>query len=178
MSAFLKSTIAGIAVEIQASGTVGEATGMNIKAANGEHFIEGTGTTTYSGVTVTAPAGKGCVVEGGKIVTNKLAGTSAGQGMAGVLVPAIGETFAEFVIAGCGPTEALKALNGIYKVTGSVKCGGDGATVLCSEAAITEQNTLKLRGQKAGIQVTTTATGRADGSEAFAPLAVTTVETP
>ncbi|HEV7564125.1 MAG TPA: hypothetical protein VGO24_11565, partial [Solirubrobacterales bacterium] len=170
----LLSTQSGVQEELQATGTLGEATGENKKAANGEHFIEGTGTTTYTGVTVTKPAGKGCKVKGGEVKTNLLRGTSAGQGMEGKLEPAVGETFAEFTMEGC----TVAALNGIYKVTGSIKCSGEGATVLCTHNATTEQGTLRLRGQKAGVEVNTTATARANNTEAFTPGGVTTVETP
>lgn len=170
----LKSTIAGVEVELQATGTLGEATGTNKLAANGEHFIEGTGQTSYSGVSVTKPAGKGCKVKAGEFKTKLLKGTSAGQGMEGKLEPAEGTTFGEFEIEGC----SIAAINGVYQITGSIKCPGDGATVLCTHAATTAQGTLKMRGQKAGVEVTTTATGRANSTEAFTPLAVTTVETP
>lgn len=173
-AARLRSTLAGVEVELQATGTLGEATGTNKLAANGEHFIEGTGQTTYSGVTVTRPAGKGCKMKGGELKTKLLRGTSAGQGMEGKLEPAEGETFAEFTIEGC----SIAALNNVYKLTGNIKCPGDGATVLCTHAATTAQGTLKWSGQKAGVEVTTTATGRANSTEAFTPLAVTTIETP
>lgn len=85
-----------------------------------------------------------------------------------------GTTFAKFEIEGC----SIAALNGAYEVTGSIRCCGDGSTVICTRLATTTQATLKLRGQKAGIEVTTTVTARAKSTEPFTPLAVTTVETP
>ncbi len=170
----LHSVISGVEVELQATATEGIANGMNTKAANGEHFAQGTGATTYSGVTVTKPEGKGCKVSGGEIKTKELKGTSAGQGMAGKLEPAAGGLFAEFNIEGC----SIAALNGKYEVKGSIVCSGEGSTVICTRAATTAQGTLTLRGQKAGIEVSTTATARANSSEPYTPLAVTTIATP
>jgi hypothetical protein len=170
----LRGSVSGVEVELQATGSLGLATGTNKKAGGGEHFIEGVGSTTYTGVTVTKPAGKGCKVKGGELATKELRGTSAGQGMEGKLEPASGTEFASVTIEGC----SIAGLNNTFPITGSIKCPGDGATVLCTHAAVTAQNTLKFAGQKAGIEVTTTATGRANSSEAFTPLAVTTVETP
>jgi hypothetical protein len=167
----LRSVRAGVELELQATG-VEDIAEMQNKIVGGEPVISGTGVTTYSGVTVTKPAGKGCTVEGGKIVTKLLAGTSAGQGMEGKLTPATGTTFATFTISGC----SVSALNGTYEVTGSIKCPGEGATVLCTHTATTAQNTLLLGGQKAGIEVATTFSGRANSTQAFTPLAVTTVE--
>lgn len=172
VTAKLMTTVAGIAFELQATETFGNATGTNKKAANGEHFIEGFGKTTYSGVTVTKPAGKGCKVKGGTIESRELRGTSVG--MEGKLEPAVGTTFLELTVEGC----STPSLNNTYVVSGSVSCPGDGATALCTEAATTAQGTLKFGGQKTGVEQTTTATGRANSSEEFTPLAVTTVETP
>jgi hypothetical protein len=149
----LKSVQSGVTLELQAIKSEATATGMNNKSGS-EHFIEGTGVTTYSGVTVTSPAGKGCSVKGGAVVTNKLFGTSKGLAMEGILTPASGETFAEFTIEGC----SIAALNHIYTVKGSVRCGNDGATITCTHASTTEQGTLTLSGQKAGVEVSTTVT--------------------
>ena len=94
--------------------------------------------------------------------------------MEGKLEPYEGTLFAQFEIEGC----SIAALNGIYEVKGSIRCPGDGSTVECTRTATTAQGTLTLRGQKAGISVSTTATGRANSGEAYTALAVTTVETP
>ncbi len=170
----MHSVNAGVEVELQANKMVGEATGTNKVNAEGEHFSEGTGKTTYSEVTVLKPAGKGCKVKAAEITTKTLKGTSLGTGMEGKLEPIEGETFAEFEVEAC----TIAALNGVYKITGSIKCPGDGATVVCTKAATTAQGTLKMRGQKAGIEGTTTATGRKNSTEPYTPLAVTTIETP
>lgn len=170
----LLSTQSGVVEELVAKGTEGIANGANKRTETGEHFSEGFGATTYTEVTVTKPAGKGCKLKGEKFETKELKGTSLGTGMEGKLEPAVGTLFGEFTMEGC----SIEALNGIYKVEGSIKCPGVGSTVTCTHAATTTQGTLKLRGQKAGVEVSTTATGRANSTEPWTPLAVTTVETP
>ncbi len=169
----LLTTIAGVQLELQATGTEGLATGANKKNAEGEHFIEGTGTTTYTGVTVTKPAGKGCKVPEGKLTTNKLKGTSLGQGMEGKLEPAEGTTFMTVPIEGC----IIEALNNKYTLSGTIKCPNEGATIVCSHAPTTAQGTLKLNSVKAGVDVLTTATARANSFEPYTPVAPTTIET-
>lgn len=169
----LQTTIAGVALELQATEVEALATGTNRKTAEGEHFSEGTGLSEFRGITVTKPAGKGCKVTGGTLVSNTLRGTNLGQGMEGILEPVEGTAFMTVPIEGC----SNPSLNNKFPVTGSIKCPGTGVTVECTHAATTALNTLKFAGSKAGIEVTTTATGRANGSEPYTPLAVTTIET-
>lgn len=171
--AHMHVVITGIEVEIEARSTLGVGFAENkVDAATGDHFIHGTGSTTYKEVAVVKPAG--CSVESGEIVTKELTGTSLGQGMAGKLQPASGTTFAEFNIVGPTCPEAVK---GNYKVTGSITCSGDGSTVVCTRAGTTEQGTLKVRNVKAGVDVKTTAKGREKGVGEYTPLSVTTVQT-
>jgi len=146
----LRSTQSGINVELKSTSLTGTGTMANSLVGE-DHRASGTGVITYEGVTVKAPSGKGCEVAGGKVITNELAATTAGQGMGLKFTPATGETFAEFTIEGCGATEALKALNGVYKTTGSVIGTPEGATTVTTHAGTTAQATLKLRGQNAGI---------------------------
>lgn len=165
----LHSVISGINVELKATSAQGTGTFANSIAAGGEHFASGTGTSEYKNVTVVKPAGKGCVVKTGEIKTEKLKATTAGQGMGLKIEPNGSTPFAKFEIEGCGPTEVL---NGVYEVTGSVVASVGGAKSVFTAAGTTAQNTLKLRGQKAGLDTTTT--GSAEG----AAVATTTVETP
>jgi hypothetical protein len=165
----LLTTIAGVVIELVANKTEGLATGMNIEKA-GEHLIEGFGTTTYSEVTMTKPAGKGCKVPGGKLTTEELRGISTG--MEGKLEPAVGTTFMTVTIEGC----SVAGLNGKYQITGSVQCPNTGATIICTDAATTALGTLKFGGQKAGVEVATTATARAKSTEEFTPVSATTIE--
>lgn len=174
-SAILGGVLSGVAVELTAKEVKNEGTFENSVAANGEHFVHGTGKTTYTGVVVKKPAEKGCVVKEEKVTTNTLTGTSAEQGMAGRLTPAeAGGVFAQLTIEKC----SVEALNNTFPITGSVKCSGVGSTALCTHAEITAQGTLKFGGQKAGVDVGTTFTGRAPGDPSYTPLGVTTVSTP
>lgn len=183
----LRSTIAGVNLELQATGTHAEGwmenkidtrliptTKPKVDTHIPEPVFTGEAQTTYSGVTVTAPAGKGCKVKGEKIVTNKLRATSRESGMEGKLEPAEGETFFTFEIEGC----SIAALNNGYSVTGSVKCPVDGATAVCTHTATTAQGTLKMLGQKAGVEVTTTFKGKdaAAGDSGYTPISPTTEE--
>jgi len=146
----LRSTQSGINVEIESTSLTGEGTMENV-LEGGEHIAKGNGVITYHGVSVKAPAGKGCSVAGGQVVTTELSATTAGQGMGLKVTPTAGETFAEFEVTGCAGNEALKALNGTYKVTGSVIGTPEGATTVTTHAGTTAQGTLKTRGQKSGI---------------------------
>jgi hypothetical protein len=166
----LLTVIAGVVLELQANKTEGLATGMNTKNGSGEHVIEGVGTTTYSEVTVTKPAGKGCKVPGGKITTKELRGISTG--MEGKLEPVVGTEFMTITVEGC----SVAALNNNYLITGSVQCPNSGATIICTHAATTAQGTLQFGGHAAGVEVATTATARAKSTEAFTPVSATTIE--
>jgi len=166
----LLTVIAGVVVELQANKTEGLATGTNKKNGSGEHLIEGVGSTTYSEVTVTKPAGKGCKVPGGKITTKELRGISTG--MEGKLEPAVGTEFMTVTVEGC----TIAALNQNYPITGSVQCPNTGVTIVCTHAATTALGTLKFGGQKAGVEVATTATARANSTEEYTPVAATTIE--
>jgi hypothetical protein len=139
----LKSVQAGVTLEIQATSVSG--TG---EMENSGGNASGSGTLTYKGVTVTAPAGKGCSVVGGEVKTNKLAATTAGLTKQLKFSPFEGETFASFEVTGCSNA----ALNHVYTAKGSVKGDVSGATTTTTHAGTTEQNTLSLSGQKAGIE--------------------------
>jgi hypothetical protein len=122
---------------------------------NAGGWAEGTGTINYENVTVTAPSGKGCEVETGKVTTNKLFATT--QGLANQLkfTPASGEVFAEFNVKGC----SITSLNHLYTAKGSVTGNTSGATTTTTHAGVTEANSLTLSGQKAGIDGSLTIKG-------------------
>jgi hypothetical protein len=181
----LRMTIAGVVTELEAPVVEGEGWFENKvePGENGEHYIVGHGTTTYTNVKVTKPAGLGCKVytsnedttkgTEGLVHTTPLKGTSTGMGDSGKLEPTTeGGIFAHFIIAECkAPVEAL---NGPYTVSGSVTCPVNGGTVTCEHSTITTANTLKINGSiKAGIDLSTTAKNKVTGT----PLAATTVET-
>lgn len=180
----LHSVISGVEVELSATGVHGEGTMVNKKTAEGEHFAEGSGQIHYTGVEVTKPAGKGCKAyskkpsEGGvekTITTNVLSATTKGQGDRLQFNPPAGGIFVEFYVEGC----TIAALNGPYKVEGSIKGTPNGATTVFERAETTAQGTLKLRGQNAGIEGELTISGKdtALGDPEFTPLSVTTVTT-
>jgi hypothetical protein len=184
----LKETIAGVPLELKATGVTGTGTLTNKKMEDGEHYVEGTATIKYTGVTVAAPAGKGCKVF---TDTNKIKGaegqidahleyTTTQQGDSIKFTPATGNTgagvpFAAFFIEGCSP--AVPAIEGTWEITGSATCKIDGATIKCDHTEITTQNTLKGKGAKAGFEGAITVKGRANSSEAYKPLSMTTVVT-
>lgn len=174
----LQSGLAHILPEFEVSpGVFQKSWVTNTKdATTGEHYFAGEAWVRYTEVTVTKPAGKGCVVNTGQVTTNKLKFTTKGQGDFVKFEPTAGEVFAEFTIEGC----TVAALNGLYQAKGSVKSKADGATLTLTHAEVTEQGTLILRGQKAGFESTTTvkATDKAAGDVVDTPLSQTTVETP
>ncbi len=169
----LHSVISGVEVELQSTSLTGTGTMENmLKAAEplkGEHTANGTGIIKYAGVTVTKPAGKGCVVTGGAVETKELKATTSEQAMGLKFEPASGTLFAEFNVTGC----TIAALNGKYEVKGSVVGEPVGTGTVTTAAGTTAQGTLTLRGQKAGIDGTLNILG-----ESGTPLAATTVETP
>lgn len=180
----LHSIISGVEVELSATGVHGEGTMVNEKTAEGEHFARGSGQIHYTGVEVTKPAGKGCKAyskkpsEGGvekTITTNELTATTKGQGDRLQFNPPASGIFVEFYVEGC----SIAALNGPYKVEGSIKGTPDGATTKFGRTETTEQKTLKLRGQNAGIEGELTISGKdtTAGDPEFTPLSVTTVTT-
>jgi hypothetical protein len=173
----LQSTQSGTPLELQATGWEGTGSMFNTKdPETGEHYVQEEGTVTFTGVTVTKPAGKGCEVEGGSIKTNQLSVTSQEQGMALKFVPKFAEPFASFNMKGC----STGALNGLYEIKGSLLGHPDGAVVTFVHSEVTAQGTLSMRGQKCGLEGTVTISGKdeAAGDASFTALSITTVETP
>jgi hypothetical protein len=180
----LKSIQAGVEEELQSklAHILPEVAGEKAWVTNakdpttGEHYFHGEAWVQFTEVTVTKPAGKGCVVKGGQVTTKKIKFTSKGQGDELKFEPTAGEAFAEFEIEGC----TVAALNGKYEFKGSVRAQRDGATVTLTHANTTAQGTLTIRGQKVGVESTATvkATDKAAGDTEDTPLSATTVETP
>ncbi len=181
----LHSVQAGIAFEISANIAEGQGWLTNAKDVSGEHYAHGEGTVTFSEVFVTKPAGKGCEVftdnEKGEeegvatVMTRQLKGTTKGQGHRVKIEPAVGNTLATFWITHC----SVVALNGTYEVTGTLTGTPEGATLVFNGADVTAQGTLKVRGQKAGLDGSFTFKGKDEtaGDPEYTPLTVTTVET-
>lgn len=110
--------------------------------------MTGTGVLEYAGCTVLKPAGKGCVIKGGKVTTKELKITTVGQSANNLQVSELsGESLANVSIESC----TVAALNNTFPVTGTLVVAAAGATATTSEASITEANTLKFGGNKAGF---------------------------
>ncbi|HEX6666694.1 MAG TPA: hypothetical protein VF081_08880 [Solirubrobacterales bacterium] len=186
----LRVTIAGVPLELQVTGA--SASGWMTNAVNPttkEHYSHGEGTTTFTGVTVTEPAGRGCKVftdkeetgppsegEVGVVHTRVLKATTEGQGDNLKLEPADGPTksFMNFFIT-C--ESKIEAIEGTWSCTGSLKGQLNGATIEYTHATVTTENQLKCRGAKAGVDFGTTGKGRANSLETYKPLSTTTVTT-
>lgn len=179
----LKAVLAGIEFEVSANVAAGSGWLTNAVDEK-EHYVHGEGTVTFSEVKVTKPAGKGCEVftdnngveEGVEtVMTHQLKGTTTGQGDRVKIEPATGQTLAAFFVTNC----TIPALNGTYEVTGSLTGTTNGATLIFTHADVTAQGTLKLRGQKAGLDGSFTFKGKDEkaGDTEYTPLTVTTVET-
>jgi hypothetical protein len=185
----LKEIIGGVELELEAPTLTGFGTLTNKKdAVTGEHYIEGTVTYAHHGMNVKKPAGKGCKVfedAGGTKGTEGTANvhldfTTKGQGHFFKFTPAAStkpgsEALATFFVE-C--TTKVPAIEGTWELAGSFKCPVDGATIRCSHTEITTENTLKGKGNKAGIAGPITILGKDPIDPAFFPLSVTTVETP
>lgn len=156
----LRGAVSRIETEVQC--TIVEGLG---KATNAAASVSGTGTLEYSGCTVTKPAGKGCVVSGGRVNTKKLAATTVGQAANTVrFTPFEGTEFASIKIESC----SVGVLNNTFPVTGSLVATATGATLSTTHTGVTAQNTLEFGGVKAGLEGAITTTGLV-----VAPAAVT-----
>jgi hypothetical protein len=186
-----KETIAGVELELKATGLSGTGTQTNtLDKATGEHYISGTALLTYTGVTVQKPAGKGCKVFTDDPVTKT-------KGVEGVtdwhvdyttlkqedsikFSPAANTEGGQFVgfYVECAPVK-VPAIEGTFPITGAFTCVPNRGTIVCNHNEITTQNLLKGKGTKTGLEAEVTVTGRVKGSGAeYKPLSVTTKATP
>lgn len=165
----LRATISGVEVELVFTSLdyIG-----NVTARYGPPYFHGLVQIRLTMASVSRPAGKGCKVPAGEVVSNELAATTKEQGMALKLEPAEGATLASFEIEGC----SIAALNGTYELKGSLKGTPNGAVLEFAHANVTEQGTLTLRGQKAGIEGKITLKARANSKQSYTPIAPTTIE--
>jgi hypothetical protein len=144
-------TYMGIEVEFKSTELAGSGTMESMLAGTGEHTSNGTGTIEFRSVTVVKPVAKGCVVKTGQVTTEALKATTSGQGMGLKVEPNGATPLAKFEVENC--IAPVMFLNGPWEATGSVvgvPTEGTNETVF-TRAATTAQTTLKLRGQKAGI---------------------------
>lgn len=188
----MKSTIAGVTIELTANGFTscpGKTTIENKVNKEGKMEAAGTGCGEFTEVTLTKPSGGGCKSK--SIVLNQ---GLAGNTEVGVVKeeenpppPVSGtgyrpppesegnkETFATVTLEGC----SAEALNGVYKVTGTVHANMpleegklDGPTLRFTTAQT--EKTLKFNGAKASFEGIFTM--RAENGEKN-PVALTTTE--
>jgi hypothetical protein len=181
----LKEVIGGVTTELQATGVHGEGSFENLLDPTGEHYAHAEGTITYTGVTVTKPAGKGCKVftdnggakgEEGVVHTVPLTGTTTGQGHSVTITPKEGAVFATFIVE-C--TTKVSGIEGTWTIEGKVTGVPNGATIKFTHGEVTEKETLIGKGAKAGINGTLTIKGKDPkiSGDTTKPLSVTTVET-
>lgn len=170
----LKATVSGISFELETSEVSASGTLTNkIEETTGgkkDHYIHAEGAITYEHVSI-KPASQHCEIEGAShnIVTKTLTGTSLNQGDAILIKPKEGEVFTEFTFVNC----ATNALNGLKKLSGSLKATTNGATLIAQHETITIENTLKFGGSKAGLSGKVTLKNSSSGT----PISATTVET-
>lgn len=141
----IRGQAAGVVVEVQCTKVHGHGTMFNGASSATSNTIK-----TFSGCTVTAPAGKGCEVTGGTFTTKALKSTTAGQAAGKLRVePAEGTQIATIPIKGCAG-EVPPASN--YPLTGKYTVDLSGATMSKTHAGCTTQNELKFAGVKAGVE--------------------------
>jgi hypothetical protein len=150
----IKTVQSGVTLELQSTEATATGTVENKEEA-GAMWAQGKLVITFKGVTVTAPAGKGCTVKGGQIVTKELAQTSKGLTNQTKFSPASGETFASFVIEGC----SLAALNHEYTAKGSLIGNNSGATTNFGHEFVTFLTSWFVNGQNAGLDGSVTLKG-------------------
>jgi hypothetical protein len=161
----LKTSIFGANMELVANGV----SFSGVLEQNNGTTVSGSGTLTFTEVSVAAPAGKGCKVytdnsgsegEEGVVHTNKLSITTTNPGELKI-TPAEGETLATFFIRGCEslaiPTTSI--LNGTQVVTGSLTVTPNGGEVTATHTGVTTQGTLKVSSLKAGLNGSLTIKG-------------------
>jgi hypothetical protein len=132
--------IAAECTEVSGSGSIENTT---------ESVADAAVTFEYAGCTVTKPAGKGCVVSGGKFASEAISVTTEGQ-EAGTLEisPKSGTILAEIKIESCSAT----GLNNTYPISGRIRVAPAGATWGTTHEQLTASNTLKFAGSNAGIE--------------------------
>lgn len=165
----IKGKLSGVAMEIQAATVTGTGTIVN-EESGGEVFTTGTEILYLEGAKVLAPAGKGCVIKGGEIVTNELRTTTLGAAGSIKLEPASGTTLASITIEGC----SVGALNNTFALTGSVLGTPTGAILGFTHTNTTEQGTLKFGGNPGGLDTNLTTSGKDWFFESWTPLSFTT----
>jgi len=194
-STILKETIAGVNLELESTGVVeghGILKNEEVEGVMRASAESNEGGLTFNGVIVKSPAGKGCIVREKKagaegvvktkpvkghttVVTDKENGEgTAAERHSVIIEPTTGTVLATFWIE-CTDPSVPPALQENWEVTGKINCPTHGATISCNHNTITEANTLRGKGTKAGLQGKATITaGKLPESEPTNPVSVTT----
>lgn len=178
----LKSSVGGVVIEFRIKEVLLNGSIENVVVA-GEHTANGFGKFFFQEASVLKPLEEGCVIsedvvggKEGRFESGTIQYTTAQQGDAVLFKrpAATDEVLATFDVLGC----ANKALNGTYKLTGSVTTTSvAGATLNFTHAGTTAQKTLQLSGAAAGIEGGLTVNGKDPKDMTFSPLSYTTVGT-
>jgi hypothetical protein len=140
----LRGTIAGVEAEVECT----EVNGSGSIENSAETGASASFVLENAGCTVTKPAGKGCVISGGKFSSEKVSATTAGLEAGEVEVaPASGTTLLSVKIESC----SISGLNKTFPVTGSYRVAPGGATWATSHEVTTARKSLQLGGNTAGI---------------------------
>jgi hypothetical protein len=188
-----RETIAGTNLELESQGVIEGLGTLKNELFSGvmdARAVSDANGVTFNSVVVLAPAGQGCVVRkesGGAVgvvktkpvevettvVTDKEneEGTAAERHSVLIEPLKVGDPLATFWIECTGSVPP--ALQGNWEITGKLTCPTHGATIGCNHATITEANTLKGKGSKAGLQGKVTITANKTTAETH-PVSVTT----
>jgi hypothetical protein len=146
-TAVLAGSISGVKVKIQCTGS--SATGSTTNVAGPPMSNTGKEVViSYTGCTVSEPAGKGCLVKGGAITTNKLATVSVESPLGVKFSPESATNFVEITVEKCSVT----ALNGTFPVAGTITPAAKGAHLTTT----TSSTGLTFAGNAATLVSTTT----------------------
>jgi hypothetical protein len=178
----LTVTVGGVMVKLVATEVHGTGHLHNVLSGE-EHSVVGSGTITFSHVTVAEP--EHCKVEGvtapggaEMVTTTALTATTAGQGMGLKFSPETGESLTELTIANNGGTCAAAQAN--VNIVGTVKGVPDnpGATTTFNAETMITEGTLHFGGKHGpaaglGGKITITA-GKEPITEPTHPISATT----
>jgi hypothetical protein len=174
------STAFGVTIELTAQVVAVSGTLVNSEEG-GEMFASGSGTVTFTEVTVMKPTSCKVVTDipdgqpgaDGIVHTETLKWTTTGQGDRVKIEPSTGTTIARFWMEDQN-LALCKLPKTTFTVSGSVQGTPNGATLEFTEADTTSQNTLKLNGAKAGIAGSVTIEGRDNSGDSYKPISATT----
>jgi hypothetical protein len=140
----LKGPIGGAEFEIKCT----EVEGLG-EMTNAASSVTATGKLEYRECSVAKPVGSSCVVTGEAVTTKELTATTNGQAANTVKVtPSAGTELATIQLENC----SMSGFNKSFPINGSLVVTASGATLTSTHLAITMQGTLKIAGNKFGLE--------------------------